>query len=64
MILPHYSKLKPEPEREHDPKVRSCLACRQPFTSEWAGERICPKCKHSSSWRMGSLPQWHVHSKK
>ena len=54
MILPHYSKLKPEPEREHDPKVRNCLSCLQPFTSEWAGERICPKCKHSSWWRMGS----------
>ena len=60
MILPHYSKLKPEPEREHDPKVRNCLSCLCPFTSEWAGERICPKCKHSSSWRMGSLSQWAV----
>jgi len=47
-----------------DPKVRNCLSCLRPFTSEWAGERICPKCKHSSSWRMGSLPQLHVHSKK
>ena len=64
MILPHYSKLKPEPEREHDPKVRNCLSCLHPFTSEWVGERICPKCKHSSSWRSGYAHHWHVHSKK
>ena len=64
MILPHYSKLKPEPERERDPKVRNCLSCLHPFTSEWAGERICRKCKSSSWWRMGSLPQWRVHPKK
>ena len=55
---------KPASEMDIDPKVRNCLSCLRPFTSEWAGERICPKCKHSSSWRMGSLPQWRVHPKK
>ena len=55
---------KPAFEMDIDPKVRNCLSCLRPFTSEWAGERICPKCKHSSSWRMGSLPNWRVHPKK
>ncbi len=55
---------KPAPEMDIDPKVRNCLSCLRPFTSEWAGERICPKCKHSSSWRMGSPPKRHVHPKK
>jgi hypothetical protein len=64
MILPYYSKLKPEPEREHDPKVRNCLSCLRPFTSEWAGERICPKCKSSASWRSGSAPHWIMGSKR
>ena len=41
-----------------DPKVRNCLACRRPFESAWAGERICPKCKSSSSWRTGSAFQY------
>jgi len=45
---------KPAPEGDIDPKVRNCLSCLRPFTSEWAGERICPKCKSSVSWRMGS----------
>jgi hypothetical protein len=44
---------KPVPEAEVDLKVRKCLGCRSPFTSAWAGERICPKCKASSSWRSG-----------
>jgi predicted RNA-binding Zn-ribbon protein involved in translation (DUF1610 family) len=35
-------------------KVRDCLSCQLPFNSAWAGERICPKCKHKSIWRSGS----------
>ena len=41
-----------------DSKVRNCLACRRRFKSAWAGERICPKCKHSRSWRSGSAFQY------
>ncbi len=55
---------KPVPEGDIDPKVRNCVGCRQPFTSAWAGERICPKCKSSSSWRSGSAPHWIVGFKK
>ena len=52
------SNKKPAPDGNIDPKVRSCLSCGQPFTSGWAGERICPKCKSSSSWRSGSARQF------
>jgi hypothetical protein len=34
-------------------KVRKCLMCREPFPSEWAGERICRKCKSTAAWRNG-----------
>ncbi|MFO0997941.1 MAG: hypothetical protein U1F33_14775 [Alphaproteobacteria bacterium] len=37
-------------------KERRCLRCQESFTSAWHGERICPKCKSSHSWRSGTLP--------
>jgi hypothetical protein len=42
MLVPRHSKLKPEPEREHESKQRRCLMCRKLFMSDWMGERICP----------------------
>ena len=33
------------------PKVRTCLNCREPFDSFWAGERICKVCKSREAWR-------------
>ena len=48
---------KPEYEqdvrRDDERKTRKCLVCKAPFLSEWAGERICLKCKSSSNWRSG-----------
>jgi uncharacterized paraquat-inducible protein A len=38
------------------PKVRQCLRCQDTFRSEWAGERICPRCKTTAAWRKG-VPQ-------
>ncbi len=35
------------------PKLRLCLRCQNSFQSEWAGERICARCKSSSAWRSG-----------
>ncbi|MFX4220991.1 MAG: hypothetical protein ACMVO3_08365 [Thalassobaculum sp.] len=35
------------------PRTRSCLRCRSDFQSEWAGERICKRCKGTSAWREG-----------
>lgn len=46
---------KPLPDADVDPKTRTCLACRGSFRSQWAGERICQKCKSSSSWRSGTV---------
>jgi hypothetical protein len=34
-----------------DGKVRKCMMCQTEFTSAWAGERICRKCKSSDKWR-------------
>jgi uncharacterized paraquat-inducible protein A len=30
---------------------RACLRCRAVFRSEGFGERICPRCKSTVSWR-------------
>lgn len=34
-------------------KIRQCLRCKASFQSEWSGERICPRCKGTSSWKNG-----------
>ena len=34
-------------------KVRKCLLCSTNFESEWAGERVCKKCKATAAWRQG-----------
>jgi len=48
---------KPEYEedvrRDDERKTRKCLMCEDPFLSEWAGERICRKCKPTHNWRSG-----------
>jgi len=47
---------KAENEPTLDVKNRHCLKCQAPFTSTWAGERVCPKCKSSNAWREGVAP--------
>jgi hypothetical protein len=48
-----------EPDMSRDrlrgdaPRVRACLRCKAEFRSEWSGERICRRCKSSTSWRNG-----------
>lgn len=34
---------------------RSCLRCKVSFRSEGFGERVCPRCKGTISWR-SSVP--------
>ncbi len=34
-------------------KTRKCLLCGTQFASEWAGERVCKKCKATAAWRQG-----------
>jgi hypothetical protein len=36
-------------------KIRKCLICKTPFSSAWAGERVCRRCKSTSAWRGGAL---------
>ena len=45
-----------EPESQPhkgEAQVRLCLRCQTAFHSEWAGERVCLRCKGSSTWRSG-----------
>ncbi len=42
---------KPEPDRIYEAKKRTCLMCRDKFTSTWPGERVCQKCKQTNLWR-------------
>ena len=48
---------KPEYEedvrRDAERTTSKCLMCEDPFLSEWAGERICRKCKPTHNWRSG-----------
>ena len=37
-----------------EPVDRACLCCGSTFPSEWAGERVCRRCKGSNAWRTGS----------
>lgn len=45
--------MEAEENRAAQAKMRHCLRCRTPFMSEWAGERICRKCKSTMAWRQG-----------
>ncbi len=44
---------RPKPECEYEQKHRRCLMCHKPFVSEWAGERVCKRCKSTSVWLEG-----------
>ena len=63
-LMAHYSK--PTPERTYVSKTRNCLKRREPFESDWAGERICRRCKGTHGWREGvaSTPDYAVHRRR
>lgn len=44
-----------EARRSSEQKTRKCLLCREPFPSAWAGERVCRKCKSTSTWRSSGM---------
>lgn len=44
---------KPDSRRNGQARARKCLMCGSRFPSEWAGERVCRKCKSSAAWRRG-----------
>ena len=46
------------PPKDEEPdnlnqRTRKCLLCGTHFESEWAGERVCKKCKATAAWRQG-----------
>jgi len=43
-----------EAETNLESKSRRCLMCGETFESEWAGERICRRCKGTTAWRTGT----------
>ena len=43
-----------EADSNLETKTRRCLMCREDFESEWAGERICRRCKGTTAWRTGT----------
>ncbi len=55
-----YSR-KPKSDHSSTQKRRMCLMCCKLFISTWQGERICPDCKQSGTWRNGEswLPGEH-----
>ena len=40
-----------EAESNKQPKVRTCLLCKEAFNSDWAGDRVCKRCKGTVAWR-------------
>lgn len=42
-----------EAESNLEAKERDCLKCGERFASEWAGDRVCGRCKGSIAWRTG-----------
>jgi hypothetical protein len=40
-------------------RSRKCLRCAAVFQSEWAGERICARCKNTTAWRAGTPLRSH-----
>jgi hypothetical protein len=47
----------PEQPDADAPRYRRCLKCGDDFPSEWAGQRVCPRCKKRSEWRSGAPPR-------
>jgi hypothetical protein len=47
---------KPAP-RADKIKKRSCLMCKDTFTSHDYGERICGSCRRSAAWRSGGCAE-------
>jgi hypothetical protein len=35
-------------------KKRRCLVCKQVFESTWIGNRVCQRCRQSTTWKQGA----------
>jgi len=51
---PFVAEAEEDPGSEKTRLKRTCLNCKLPFDSAWAGERICPRCKGTTVWRSGA----------
>ena len=50
------SEMNKKPQAENlQPKVRKCLMCSSSFQSSHIGERVCPDCKSTSTWRQTGI---------
>lgn len=38
---------------QYERKNRRCMMCGEDFESDWAGERICRRCKSTEAYRRG-----------
>ena len=57
-MTPKAFALQQERNPKDVPKLRKCLRCKADFQSEWSGERVCRRCKASSTWRNGLPKSW------
>lgn len=46
---------KPVSEKKGTEKLRKCLMCRAHFKSAWIGERVCRRCKSTTTWQGGGM---------
>lgn len=42
-----------EPLKSDDERMRRCLVCGTDFLSSWAGNRVCKRCRATSTWKSG-----------
>jgi hypothetical protein len=57
-VAPEHAAAFDEHDESHRPgeeKTRKCLICKTAFQSAWAGERVCRRCKSTSTWRSTGL---------
>jgi len=40
-------------DAQYERKLRRCMMCGENFESDWAGERICRRCKSTEAYRRG-----------
>lgn len=52
------AKRRPDAGTAPDTKQRQCLMCLDTFASRWSGERVCPRCKGTSTWREGNSAEF------
>jgi hypothetical protein len=52
---PKITAMKFNKKKLYKARERKCLMCSREFRSEWAGNRVCKKCRTSSAWKEGNM---------